>query len=100
MTHTDENGALVIEEPVHEYFCLTYAAYQVIPRSIAQSMPVAWQRRFVRLMRQMDEECRRHGISMPSYTVYAHEKGIRITDPFRDYDRGRRDVFSEIQMSG
>lgn len=87
--------AIFIEDPIHNFFCLTYCSYQVVPRSIAQSMPVEWQRRFVRLMRQMEITCSKHGIETPDYTVYAHAKGKRITDDFRNYNRGRRNVFKE-----
>lgn len=86
-------------DPVHNFFCLTYAKYQVLPRSIMQSMPQAWQTRFVRLMHQIEDECAKRGIRTPEYTVYARdENGRFITDEFRDYQRGRRDVFKEYPI--
>jgi hypothetical protein len=39
---------------VHEYFGLSYASHQVIPRVLAASMPEGWQRRFVGLMEELD----------------------------------------------
>ncbi len=40
-------------EPVHEWFGLTYSSYQVLPRVLMQSMPVAWQRQMVGLLEQL-----------------------------------------------
>jgi hypothetical protein len=39
--------------PVHLYFGLSYNNYQVVPRSLAQSMPVEWQQRFVVCMQEL-----------------------------------------------
>ena len=33
--------------PVHTHFGLTYANYLVLPRTLLQSMPIAWQERIV-----------------------------------------------------
>ena len=88
------------DEPVHRWFCLTYCSYAVIPRSIAQSMPVAWQRRFARLMDQMNALCIRAGIATPDYHVHGRLDGKYVSDPYRDYQRGRRDVFREAVVKG
>lgn len=42
------------EEPVHEWFELTYAQYLTIPRSILDAMPVEWQHRFVDCLNELD----------------------------------------------
>lgn len=41
------------DEPVHEWFGLSYSSYQVLPRVLMQSMPVAWQRQMVGLLEQL-----------------------------------------------
>lgn len=42
------------DDPVHEFFGLTYSSYQVVPRVLAQSMPHDWQARFVACMEEME----------------------------------------------
>lgn len=42
-------------EPIHSYFGLSYSNYQVMPRTLLQSMPVDWQRDFVKLLEQYDK---------------------------------------------
>ncbi|MEU3565757.1 hypothetical protein [Kitasatospora sp. NPDC006786] len=42
------------DEPVHEWFGLSYAAYLVLPRTLLQSMPAAWQQRLVACLRDLD----------------------------------------------
>ena len=44
------------ETPVWDWFELTYAQYLTVPRLVMQSMPLRWQRKMVRLLREMDEE--------------------------------------------
>lgn len=43
------------DEPVHGWFGLTYSSYQVLPRVLMQSMPVAWQRQMVGLLEQIHD---------------------------------------------
>ena len=57
------------QEPIHEFFELSYAHYLVLPRSLLQSMPVEWQKRFVECLDRF--------------------RPIRL-DPMRSYERGRR----------
>ena len=40
---------------VHAWFGLSYANYLVLPRSVLQSMPDEWQRRFTSLMDEMND---------------------------------------------
>ena len=90
-----EKWVLVIDEPIHEWFGLSYAQYLVLPRSILQSMPVPWQRKLVKLLREQDETIPL-AIDQPvSYWVYLknEEVGKRIAidnDQYCDYERGRR----------
>jgi hypothetical protein len=82
---------IVIEEPIHEFFELSYASYLVLPRSVLQSMPVKWQKQFVKLMNEAEEligEYPREGLH---YDVFLRNAlGQRVEDPLRDYERGRR----------
>lgn len=40
---------------VHAYFGLTYSNYQVLPRTLLQSMPPRWQHQLVSLLDQLDD---------------------------------------------
>lgn len=89
-------------EPIHAWFGLSYAKYLVLPRSILQSMPVEWQKDFVKLLEQLDINCINMDVEAPDYSVSAKKDGKFIKDPFRDYWRngqrcqGLRDVFKEL----
>ena len=41
--------------PIHGWFNLTYASYLVLPRSVLQSAPIEWQRRFVDCLNELEE---------------------------------------------
>ena len=47
-TETEHNA-------VHAHFGLSYASYLVLPRTLLQSMPDAWQTQFVHLLTQFDD---------------------------------------------
>lgn len=74
-----------LEEPVHDWFELTYAQYLTVPRSILQAMPVEWQRRFVKCLDELDAAFDWH----PSEGRYWVEKrdalGRFVQDPLREY---------------
>lgn len=81
------------DDPVHDWFELSYAQYLTIPRSVLQSMPVAWQRRFVLCLEQLDEAIDWRPGGRSRYMVElrdGHGEGDVIPDPFQDYERGRR----------
>lgn len=85
-------GYIYSESPIHEYFGLSYASYQVCPRSVLQSMPIKWQRKFVSLLDEIDNK----GYICPTeghYEVMVRDNmGRYIHDPYQDYERGRRIV--------
>lgn len=39
--------------PVHEWFGLSYSNYQVLPRTLMQSMPIGWQERMVACLTEL-----------------------------------------------
>jgi hypothetical protein len=47
---------------IHAAFGLTYANYLVLPRAVLQSMPLEWQDKFVKLLREANAACQRAGI--------------------------------------
>lgn len=77
-------------EPIHLWFELSYANYLAIPRSVLQSMPREWQRKFVLLMDELDEtiDWRRSGVTIS----LRDEKGRYVHDDLVDYERGRRRI--------
>jgi hypothetical protein len=75
------------DTPVHDWFGLTYARYLTLPRSILQSMPLEWQRKFVALLEEADLACETAGITTPKYSVRAVEGGRFVVDPFGEYRR-------------
>jgi hypothetical protein len=44
-----------LDGPVHQHFGLSYANYLVLPRTLLQSMPEAWQARFVAMLGELAE---------------------------------------------
>lgn len=78
-------------EAIHLWFGLSYASYLTIPRSILQSMPDEWQKKFVELLDELDEKVTEEKLELPKYTVSARDaRGYFIFDDHRRYDRGRR----------
>jgi hypothetical protein len=85
-TVEDEN------EPIHMWFGLTYANYLTLPRTLLQSMPVEWQRRFVGCLMELNETFG-HLEMAPQYIVSCRDRqGRFIRDPVPHYNRGRTRV--------
>lgn len=76
-------------EPIHEWFGLSYANYLVLPRTVLQSMPVDWQRRMVGLLDECNEAIREAGLEMPrGYRVTPTDAGGRFAkEPLPHYRR-------------
>lgn len=79
------------DEPIHNYFGLSYAHYLVIPRVVLQSMPIWWQEQFVELLHQIPETIVDDTEPVGGYDVRTRDENGRFTeDPFSNYERGRR----------
>lgn len=62
-------------------------------------MSSVWQDKFVTLLEELDEEAGKREINTPDYTVYARgDNGKFTSDQFRDYERGRRNIFEEYPI--
>jgi hypothetical protein len=91
---------------IHSWFELTYAQYLTIPRSVLQSMPGEWQKKFVELLNELDDTIDwrpKEGIyRVRLYTTkevydkkedqYITKWGHEIPDPLMNYQRGRRQI--------
>ena len=96
------------EESIQGWFELSYAQYLTIPRSVLQSMPNEWQRRFVRCLQELDDaidwrpkECRQYRVMLDKTEEVWDEdeemfdqiwKNLDLHDPLMDYERGRRRI--------
>lgn len=79
------------DDAIHGWFGLSYASYLVLQRTVLQSMPQEWQRKFVALLEELDSTEWAEEIPRMGYTVLTRDSRGRIMrDPLRDYDRGRR----------
>ncbi len=77
---------------IHIWFELSYAQYLTIPRSVLQSMPLEWQERFVRCLRELDNTIDWRPKSGRYWVQLKNDKGLLVHDSLMDYDRGRRRV--------
>ena len=89
------------DEPVHSWFSLSYARYLTIPRSVLQSMPLDWQRRFVDCLCELDDAIDWHPGVTGQYSVQLRNVfGRFVFDPLADYERGRRRIPLNTALSG
>lgn len=79
-------------EPIHEWFELGYAQYLTIPRSVLQSMPEQWQKRFVECLEQLDAMIDWRPTEGRYWVQLKNAKGRYVEDKFMDYERGRRRI--------
>jgi len=42
------------EDPIHNWFGLTYSKWLTIPRVIMEGMPIEWQKKMVQLLDELD----------------------------------------------
>jgi len=78
----DETGDFCRED-VHNWFGLTYSSYLVLPRSLLQEMPPAWQHELVMLLERMREE---FPGEHSEYMVQKRGDNNRfVSDPLRNY---------------
>ncbi len=85
-------GVIDGHEPIHEWFELSYAQYLTIPRSVLQSMPAAWQARFVACLEELDATIDWRPPSGRYWVQLKNNEGRYQVDPLMDYERGRRRI--------
>lgn len=82
-------------ELIHDWFELTYAQYLTIPRSILQSMPDGWQKKFVALLNELDDTFDWRPKDGRYWVRLKDGEGRYCHDPLMDYERGRRRIKPE-----
>lgn len=65
----------VTDGPVHTWFSLAYTNYQVMPRTLMQSMPIEWQERMVACLEEL-REAYQHIPQAEVYSVQAATEHI------------------------
>ena len=80
------------DEPIHDYFSLSYAHYLVLPRCALQTMSAEWQQKFVDLLEEMEKTIDEQYLPDGGYKVTAlcRDGETELDDPYQDYERGRR----------
>lgn len=88
--------------PIDGWFELSYSSYQVVPRTLAQCMPLDWQQRMVTCLREL----RQAFLHVPAVTdteyevnagkwVYVNEmtdQQLRVTGTVRAFDQALADA--------
>ncbi|MFI1161425.1 hypothetical protein [Streptomyces sioyaensis] len=87
--------------PVQDWFSLSYTNYQVIPRTLMQSMPIEWQERMVACLAELAEayqhlpqaevykvEAAREQIVEEMTSDQLHAAGIEVENDDTDYGPG------------
>jgi hypothetical protein len=88
----EQSPSVEQSEPIHEWFELSYAQYLTIPRSVLQSMPNEWQKRFTDCLNELDETIDWRPKEGRYWVKLKNGKGQYVQDPLMDYDRGRRKI--------
>jgi hypothetical protein len=83
-------------DDIQKWFGELEATHVVFHRSIIQSMPENWQKRFLALVTELSCTCTRNGVPVPKLVVVAVDEGGKlVADPLADHQHGKRDVFQE-----
>lgn len=80
-----EEVVIPLEDPLDEWFELSYAQYLTIPRSVLQSMPAEWKERFAKCLTQLDEMIDWRPSEGRYWVELRDGKGRIARDPFKEY---------------
>ena len=81
MEQASESEAYESTDPVHEWFGLSYSNYLVLHRTLLQSMPIEWQRRFVGMVEELSAAFRHIEHPVGFKVQAAHECEVRHLTP-------------------
>lgn len=74
-------------DAIHDWFGLTYCAYQVVPRLLLDDCPEHIQKLFIEVMDWIEEHYD-NTTFVSTYMVKGRKDGKFISDPLSDYRRG------------
>lgn len=77
-------------EPIHEWFGLTYSSYLVLPRIFLQEMDKEWQVKFVKLLKELENE---FNDPYDNYLVKPRINNKFVKDITNNYRRGSVEQF-------
>lgn len=87
------------DQAIHSYFSLSYDSHLVRSRSMLQSMPPEWQRKFVALLREFDDAFEEYQPARVRYAVQARDgSGRYAPDPVPHYNRGRTYIANKASL--
>jgi hypothetical protein len=99
-----EPGQIEAADHIHDWFGLTYASYVVMPRVLLQSCSPAVQKQLVEAFEAVEKEESEHmgGKNWPYdgariAVTLRNENGRFIKDPFSDYERGRKKLWTQAE---
>lgn len=84
------------DEPVHQWFELSYSQYLTVPRSVLQNMPSDWQRRFVACLEELDALRDWRPKAGRYWVALKDEQGRYDRDPLMDYRHPDRSAHAAI----
>jgi hypothetical protein len=73
------------EQPMWDWFGLSYSSYLVLPRTLLCGMPKEWQEKMVELLDEMRETYDSNKIEDGYYVILRNEKGRFKKDKLANY---------------
>lgn len=88
---------------IHLWFELSHANYLTIPRSVLESMPLAWQYNFTKLLDELDatidwrpKEGRRYFVTLEDEEIniseYNENARVKHFDPWMEYRHPSKEI--------
>ena len=76
------------DDPINQWFELTYAQFLTVPRLVMQSMSIGWQRKMAVLLQEMDETFDWRPKEGKYWVKLKDDSGRFCHAPLADYRRG------------
>lgn len=77
------------QNPIHDWFGLTYASYLTIPRVVLQGMPDEWQQKLIGLLDEMNKTIEWEDEIGNYHVTLRDDNGRIMSDTNRDYRYGK-----------
>jgi hypothetical protein len=94
----DENGKeLWVEDPLSEWFELSYAQFLTIPRLVLESMPYEWQEKMKTLLEEMDDTFDWRPKEGRYWVKLKDDKGRYCDAPLNNYRHGSIEHLRKVE---